>query len=246
MAGGLLNANQTAFAAELSAKTGLDPKVVAGWVLSEEPASSKQAPNGANNWLNIGATDSGYYGAGNPAWSDPKAAADFTAQWMAGTAAPGFGTASSGIQSILKTAGKSISDQIVAIQHSGWASSGYPNLVNTVESVSGSASGGITLQEIEQWLTGNYAGAAGSAIAGNTPSNPLKGIDQVGQALSDMAEILKEAASGKLWLRLLEVLAGVALLAMGLMSLSGRTTTPITVVQGAARTGKKAAMAAAA
>ena len=75
-----LNANQQTFAGELAAKTGLAPNVVAGWVMSEEPASSKQAPNGANNWLNIGSTDSGFYGAGNPAWSNPTAAADFTAQ----------------------------------------------------------------------------------------------------------------------------------------------------------------------
>ena len=109
-----------------------------------------------------------------------------------------------------------------------------------------SASGGITLQEVESWFTGNPAGAVGSAIEGNTPPNPLdvlKGIDQVGQSLADIAKLV---TSGKFWLRVLEVAAGVALLIMGLMSLSGRTTTPVTVVQGAARTGKKAAMAAAA
>jgi hypothetical protein len=137
-AAGKLNAGQRTFASELAAKTGLDPTVVAGWVLSEEPASSKQAPNGANNWLNIGSTDSGFYGASNPAWSDPLSAADFTAQWLAGTVAPGFGAASSGIRAILHTAGQSISNQIAAIQHSGWASSGYPNLPSVVAQFGGS------------------------------------------------------------------------------------------------------------
>jgi hypothetical protein len=127
-AAGKLNASQQTFASTLASQTGLDPSVVAAWVLSEEPASASAAPNGANNWLNIGATDSGYYGAENPAWSDPAQAGAFTAQWLRGTVAPGFGAASSGIRNILSTAGQDASAQVSAIQHSGWASSGYPGL----------------------------------------------------------------------------------------------------------------------
>ena len=111
--------------------------MVAAWLLSEEPASASQAPNGANNWLNIGATDSGFYGAGNPAWADPTTAGAFSAQWVGGTSAPGFGTASKGIQAILSTAGQSAAAQVRAIQQSGWASGGYPSLPSVFASLGG-------------------------------------------------------------------------------------------------------------
>lgn len=136
-AGSKLNANQRTFASQLAADTGLDPRVVAAWVLSEEPASASNAPNGANNWLNIGSTDSGFYGAGNPAWGDPARAADFTASWIRGTADPGFGSASAGIRGILSTVGQDAHSQILAIQHSGWASSGYPGLESVYMALAG-------------------------------------------------------------------------------------------------------------
>lgn len=128
--GGSLNSNQLSFANTLAKLTGLNIAVVKGWVLGEEPPSSSQAPNGANNWLNIGSTDSGFYGASNPAWSDPVSAAHQTAKWLAGGHTVGYGTASSGIQGILASAGSSIAAQIAAIQNSGWASGGYPSLPN--------------------------------------------------------------------------------------------------------------------
>jgi hypothetical protein len=121
-----LNASQQTFVARLAADTGLDAGVVAAWVVLEEGGQSV-APNGANNWLNIGATDSGFFGAGNAAWKDPTTAADQTAQWLAGSSASGFGKASAGIRNILRTAGQPASAQIAAIQGSGWASSGYPD-----------------------------------------------------------------------------------------------------------------------
>jgi hypothetical protein len=132
-----LNPSQQKFASELAAKTGLNPTVIAAWVLSEEPASASQAPNGAHNWLNIGSTDAGFYGADNPAWRDPVSAADFTARWLSGATATGFGRASSGIRAILQTADKSVAEQVAAIQHSGWASSGYPGLAGVVASLAG-------------------------------------------------------------------------------------------------------------
>jgi hypothetical protein len=68
----------------------------------------------------------------------------------------------------------------------------------------------------------------------------LSGIAQIGQSASDFVDLV---TSGQFWLRVLEVLAGVALLVMGLMSLSGRTTTPVSVAKGAARNASKAAVA---
>jgi hypothetical protein len=89
--------------------------------------------------------------------------------------------------------------------------------------------------------TASYLGPSPTSGLGiPNPLDTLKGIEQVGQALADIAKLV---TSGKFWLRVLEVIAGVALLIMGLMSLSGRTTTPVTVAKGAARNASKAAVA---
>ncbi len=136
VAGGKLNANQAAFASRLQADTGLDPHVIAGWLLAEEPASASAAPNGANNWLNIGAFDSGGFAfGGSSVWSSPAEAADATAAFMlghpvGGITPPAYG--SSGIRSIIASAGQGIQAQIAAIQRSGWATSGYPDLPSLV------------------------------------------------------------------------------------------------------------------
>ena len=135
---GQLNSNQQVFAQELSSKTGLDPTVVAAWIHAEEPPSAAHAPNGANNWLNIGAVDSGAWAGGtNSFWNDPVAAADATAQWLTGANMPGFGSASSGIRAILNSVSGGPQAQIHAIQNSGWASSGYPDLPSIYSSMGG-------------------------------------------------------------------------------------------------------------
>jgi hypothetical protein len=107
-------------------------------LLAEESggaAQSRQAQNN-NDWLNIGYTDSGTYGSADSIWSDPVTAADATAGWLKGqNTIPGYGTASSGIQGILSTAGQPASVQIAALQNSGWASSGYPSLPSLYQQV---------------------------------------------------------------------------------------------------------------
>jgi hypothetical protein len=136
----MLTSAQQTFAARLAADTGLDTGVVSAWVLAEESggaAVSRQASNN-NDWLNIGYTDSGTYGSADSVWSDPTAAADATAGWLKGqNTIPGYGTASSGIQAILGTAGQAPSAQISALQNSGWASSGYPSLPSLYQQVAG-------------------------------------------------------------------------------------------------------------
>ena len=76
----LLVPNQAEFGARLVADTGLDPYVVAAWLLSEESAGAAQSRQAANNndWLNIGYTDSGTYGSSDSIWSNPTTAADAT------------------------------------------------------------------------------------------------------------------------------------------------------------------------
>lgn len=130
-ASALLTSGQQRFAATLSADTGLNPSVVSAWLLAEESggaAQSRQA-QGNNDWLNVGYTDSGTYGAADQIWSDPVTAANATAAWLQGQdAIPGYGTASSGVQSILASVGQTPAAQLQAIQSSGWSSGGYPSL----------------------------------------------------------------------------------------------------------------------
>jgi hypothetical protein len=139
-AGTMLTSAQQQFASRLAADTGLDPGVVSAWLLAEESGGAAVSRQSANNndWLNIGYTDSGAFGAADPVWSDPVTAADATAGWLKGQSTiPGYGTASAGIQAILATAGQTPAAQISALQSSGWASSGYPNLLSLYQQVAG-------------------------------------------------------------------------------------------------------------
>jgi hypothetical protein len=139
-AGTMLTSAQQQFGSRLAADTGLDPGVVSAWLLAEESGGAAVSRQSANNndWLNIGYTDSATYGSSDSVWSDPTAAADATAGWLKGqNTIPGYGAASSGVQSILSTAGQPASVQISALQNSGWASSGYPDLPALYQQVAG-------------------------------------------------------------------------------------------------------------
>ena len=135
-----LTPGQQQFASRLAADTGLNPQVVSAWLLAEESgeAAHSREAQGNNDWLNIGYTDSGTFGSGDSVWSSPLSAAEATAGWLKGQdTIPGYGTASSGIQGIVATVGQSPESQIAAIQQSGWASSGYPDLPSLFEQVVG-------------------------------------------------------------------------------------------------------------
>jgi hypothetical protein len=138
-AAGKLTSGQAEFASRLASQTGLDPNVIAAWLLAEESGSAATSRQSANNndWLNIGYTDSGTFGSSDSIWSNPDSAADATAGWLKGqNTIPGYGTASAGIRAILRTAGQSPQAQIAAIQQSGWASSGYSDLPALYQQVS--------------------------------------------------------------------------------------------------------------
>lgn len=133
---------QVAFIQQLAANIGLDAGVVAAWCYQEENGSAAQSRQAAGNhdWLNVGYTDSGTLGASNSVWGNATAAANATANWINGTwNDPGFGRAAASIQAIAKTAGQSPQAQIVAIQGSGWASSGYPDFQQIYGEISAQA-----------------------------------------------------------------------------------------------------------
>ncbi|MFL5816227.1 MAG: hypothetical protein ACJ76L_01370 [Conexibacter sp.] len=139
-AASMMTPGQQQFATQLAAQTGLDPQVVASWMLAEESggAAASREAQGNHNWLNIGWTDAGRYGTAGAVWSDPIAAANATAGWLKGQdTVAGYGRASAGVQSILTSAGQPPELQIAALQHSGWASSGYPDLPGVYRMVAG-------------------------------------------------------------------------------------------------------------
>jgi hypothetical protein len=139
-AAGMMTSGQRQFATQLAAQTGLDPQVVASWMLAEESggAAASREAQGDHNWLNIGWTDSRRYGTAGAVWSDPISAANATAGWLKGQdTVAGYGRASAGVQSILTTAGQPPELQIAALQRSGWASSGYPDLPGVYRTVAG-------------------------------------------------------------------------------------------------------------
>jgi hypothetical protein len=138
VSGSGMSANQAAFARQLQADTGLSASVIAGWMHAEQPTGSTSAPNGTNNWLNVGSFDDGFEGGGANVWEDPAAAADATAAFILGHPVNGYdspvGPGSSSIRAIAATAGQSIEAQVNAIQSSDWASSHYGyNLMSDVE-----------------------------------------------------------------------------------------------------------------
>jgi hypothetical protein len=136
----LLTSDQQIFASQLSADTGLNPGVVSAWMLAEESGDAAQSRQSAgnNDWLNVGYTDGSVSGAGDAVWSDPVSAANATAGWLKGQATvSGYGTASASIQGILESVGQTPQSQIAALQSSGWASSGYPNLSSLYAEVTG-------------------------------------------------------------------------------------------------------------
>ena len=136
----MLTTDQQQFATRLAADTGLSPQVVAAWMLAEESGGAAQSRQAASNndWLNIGYTDSGTYGSSDSIWSNPITAADATAGWLKGQdTIPGYGRAAAGIQAIMQTAGQSPQAQMSAIENSGWASGGYPELAQLFAQVGG-------------------------------------------------------------------------------------------------------------
>jgi hypothetical protein len=136
----MMTSGQQRFATQLAAQTGLDPQVVAAWMLSEESggAAASREQQGNHNWLNIGWTDAGRYGTTGAVWADPISAANATAGWLKGQdTIAGYGKASAGVQSILTTVGQPPDVQIAALQRSGWASGGYPSLPGVYRSVIG-------------------------------------------------------------------------------------------------------------
>jgi hypothetical protein len=144
---GLLTSDQQTFGARLVADTGLNEQFVEAWMYAEENGSNAQfrqqgdnQPNSEHNndWLNIGYTGNGDIGTSDSIWSSPLTAADATAGWLEGKdTVAGYSTASPGIQAVLATVGKSPQAQIAALQNSGWAGSGYPDLPTLYEMFAG-------------------------------------------------------------------------------------------------------------
>lgn len=211
-AGQLLTADQVTFSKQLAAQTGLDPNVIAAWVLQEGGSST----GGRFNYLNIGNTDSG---ARNHAafWnSNPTTAATMTAQWLKGKSPAGYTHAAPGITAILSSAGKSPQDQIIAIQQSPWAKSHEPEL------------GAIWDKVLQTGGTSNPNTNASESVptsfsdpSSNLPANPLSSITGA------VTTLVGDVTDPQFWLRAAFVLGGGALIVLGLMQLSGTSASSV-------------------
>ena len=149
-----------AFTTHLAATTGLNPRVIAGWVMAE--TSGHNTTNGPNNWLNVGSFDSGFVGGGANAWNNPVTAANATAAFMLGRPVggirPPLGGGSSSIRGILSTVGKGVGAQVAAIQNSDWASSHY---------------GGNLMADVRPFLGQNFnVGQSGFPVSGTQVTGP--------------------------------------------------------------------------
>jgi hypothetical protein len=112
-----LSKSQRTFAQVLAKETGLDPKVVGGWVLAEQGyASGDYEARDYHNWLNIGPHMEA------PEFGSPATAAKATAAFLRGEK---WG-AGAGIPGILPNAvGKSPEEQVEVLRGSGWDAAGY-------------------------------------------------------------------------------------------------------------------------
>lgn len=176
-----LTRTQRIFGSRLAEQTGLATPTVGAWLLSEMSSGAARAreQSGIHNWLNIGYTDSGQRGTSNPIWRDPVRAADATARWLRGEwAVPGFGRAAPGVQAILSARGRGVDAQLHALQTSGWASSGYPEIHTLVRQFGGR----FGLQPAALTPSGHGGRASGPPAAPGAPTAP----SDMGSALATL------------------------------------------------------------
>jgi len=155
------SSTQKDFIVAYASGTGLDIGVVAAQLANEESVGAT-LPSGHNdqNWLNVGNTDTRWMGGSVWTGLNGSQAGDLSAKWATGVATiRGFGHAAPSIQDAISGArGKPPAVQISALQHSGWASSGYPSLPSIYASV---------VPLVAGWHTTAMApyGSAGSTLA---------------------------------------------------------------------------------
>lgn len=203
--------NEARFVAGVAAQTGLDPRVVAAWVIAEEGYRNVPVGHNDHNFLNIGNTDTKWYGSS--VWATSDSAISHTAAWIKGTySVPGFGRAAPGIRRIVQTAGQPADKQIAAIANSGWASSGY--------------NGGADLRRI-------YNDLRGIKLPGASAADAVAGVTGTGQAdtsggglnLNDLlAPLFQSWTKAMVWIAL--IIGGAGLTYLGFTRAAGASGNP--------------------
>lgn len=217
--GQVLTADQITFSKTVARQTGLDPNVIGAWVLQE----GGSATGGKFNYLNIGNTDSGARNK-SAVWNgSPVTAGAATAQWLKGQTKAGYSTASPGIQAILKSAGGTAEEQVKAIQTSGWATSGEPQLGSILDRVA--SSGELGRLNDPAWKLGT-SGPFGVGI--KSGSNTAVTVDGL-NPLSTIGDLIGAISSPAFWIRAVELVGGVILLVLGLKTLTGISASPASI-----------------
>jgi hypothetical protein len=125
-----LSIEQQEFIQGFHRATGMDPGVIATWIVSEVGRNIRYPPGHNDfNYLNIGNTDSQWFSGSFWARKSAYESGVISGAWAAGRlSVPGYGRADPRIVDIIKSAGRSASDQIAALINSPWASNHYSSL----------------------------------------------------------------------------------------------------------------------
>lgn len=205
-AGQLLTPEMVTFSKHVGAGLGIDPNVIAAWILQE----GGSVTGGKYNYLNIGNTDSGSRNQ-SAVWNgNVVTAAAATVAWIKGQSKAGYTTASPGIQNLAHIQGETAEQQVVSIQHSGFATSGEPLLGSLYDKVL--QTGGV---QDPNTNASESVPTAFSDPSSNLPSNPLSGLTGAVETL------VGDLTSKQFWLRAAEVVGGLILLVVGLKTLTG-------------------------
>ena len=217
-----LSSTQADFAGELAKQTGLNPLVIAAWIRQEEPAQAENtdpAGHGAYNFLNVGATDTGNFGTSGSEWNNPYTAAQATARWLTGQpAGPGYAGGSAGVQTIIPSKSGGPLAEIKAIQGSGFASSGEPDLPSLYQSALGglNVTGPLVLppesgvgKAITTFFLGGGASSPTDIIGSTTGTGGTAVAKKLGATTDPVGTVL--AALPKIGVYLLLVLLGIGL-----------------------------------
>lgn len=119
------------------------------------------------------------------------------------------------------------------------------NLISDAANIIDATHGGVTAVNplhSAQDLTQKEQSYAPKGVIKTSLSAENTGLTGIGDVTNTVGHTLGFLTSGKNWIRLGEVVAGVILIVMGLRTLAGHDTTPISVTTGAAKGATKAAM----
>lgn len=212
--GGGLSSDAATFVTGVSRRTGLDPRVVIAWLLSE--GAYAQGGTGGYNYLNLrpAAGDVGVVGTSSGGFAQFRNVQDAIASTVARLHNP-FA------RGILSSAHATPAASISAIAASGWDASHYggaggPNLVGAFESLFGKGSAGSA--HVDPSQAAKYANSVNLDNKSAADWGSIDSTDPITKALTPawvgrLGDLLGNLLSPNTWRRVGLILAGAVMLA---------------------------------